>query len=60
MTPEQLIELMLANAGVPAGDTRAELVLAIVQVLPELVDLYARERGLQLVAAEIEIVDRRG
>ena len=60
MTSEQLLELVLSGAGVPAGDVRAELVLALAQALPELVDLYARERGLRVVAAQVEIADERG
>ena len=38
---------------------RAELIRRLLEQLPMLLELYAKQRGLQLVAAHVTIVDER-
>ena len=57
MTPVELL-LQVAMAAVPA-EAKTAAIGKLTALLPELLQLYASQQGLQLVAAEVEIVDER-
>lgn len=60
MTTEQMVAQILE--GVPAlamGDVRLAVVAKVLEYLPQLIELYASERGMILTAVEVEIVDER-
>lgn len=60
MTTEQLVaQILEAVPALAMGDARLAVVAKVLEYLPQLVELYASERGMILTAVEVEIVDER-
>ena len=60
MTSEKLLaQILEAVPALALGDARLAVVAKMLEYLPQLVELYASERGLILTAAEVDIVDER-
>lgn len=60
MTTEQMVaQILEAVPALAMGDVRLAVVAKVLEYLPQLIELYARERGMILTAVEVEIVDER-